>query len=116
MFPALAVVVAVVGGRLTGLAGLAAKESDRLAVMVDRLRALGLPVRAEGDSVASRGGRPAGHAPAAALDPADDHRVAMALAVAGTVVPGVRVATPECVGKSWPGFWHAWQALVQGGR
>jgi 3-phosphoshikimate 1-carboxyvinyltransferase len=116
LFPALAVVVALAGGRLTGLAGLAAKESDRLAVMVDRLQALGLPVRAEGGSFTSPGGWPGGRAPAGALDPADDHRVAMALAVAGTVVPGLRVATPECVGKSWPGFWQDWQALVQGDR
>jgi 3-phosphoshikimate 1-carboxyvinyltransferase len=116
LFPALAVVVALAGGRLTGLAGLAAKESDRLAVMVDRLRALGLTVAAEGESYSSPGGRATGRAPAGALDPADDHRVAMALAVAGTVVPGVRVATPECVGKSWPDFWRDWQALVRGGR
>ena len=116
LFPALAVVVALAGGRLTGLAGLAAKESDRLAVMVDRLRALGAPVRAEGDGFASPGGWAAGRTPSEPLDPADDHRVAMALAVAGTVVPGLRVATPGCVAKSWPGFWRDWHTLVQGGR
>jgi len=112
LFPALAVVVALVGGRLTGLAGLATKESDRLAVMVESLRALGLPVRAEGESFTGAGGRPVGHAPAGPLDPADDHRVAMALAVAGTVVPGLRVAQPGCVGKSWPGFWQDWRTLL----
>jgi len=112
LFPALAVVVALAGGRLTGLSGLAAKESNRLAVMVERLRALGLPVGAEGDSFSSPGGWATGRAPAEPLDPADDHRVAMALAVAGTVVPGVRVAAGDCVAKSWPGFWRDWHALI----
>lgn len=112
LFPALAVVVAMTGGRLTGLAGLTAKESDRLAVMVECLRALGLRVRAEGESFAGAGGRPVGRAPAGPLDPADDHRVAMALAVAGTVVPNVRVAAADCVAKSWPGFWRDWHALI----
>ena len=46
------------------------------------------------------------------LDPAGDHRVAMALAVAGLVVPGLRLADPRCVGKSWPRFWDAWEGLV----
>jgi 3-phosphoshikimate 1-carboxyvinyltransferase len=115
LFPALAVVVALIGGRLTGLAGLAAKESDRLAVMVECLRSLGLKVRAEGGSFAGAGGRPGGRAPAGPLDPADDHRVAMALAVAGTVVPGLRVATPGCVGKSWPGFWQDWSTFLGAG-
>ena len=39
----------------------------------------------------------------------------MALAVAGCVVPGVRVLDPGCVAKSWPGFWRAWEALVAEG-
>ena len=116
LFPALAVVVAFAGGRLTGLGGLVAKESDRLAVMTDRLRRLGLPVRADGDVFSAPGGRPTGRPTVDPLDPADDHRVAMALAVAGTVVPGVRIASADCVAKSWPEFWPAWRALVKGAR
>jgi len=44
-----------------------------------------------------------------------DHRVAMALAVAGCAVPGVRVCDPGCVAKSWPTFWAAWQGLTSAG-
>jgi len=112
LFPALAVVTAVAGGRLTGLSGLAAKESDRLEVMVAHLRALGFRVGVEGGAFTSPGGLTGIVAPASALAPAGDHRVAMALAVAGAVVPGVRVADPECVAKSWPGFWACWDELV----
>ncbi|MBI4917321.1 MAG: 3-phosphoshikimate 1-carboxyvinyltransferase [Acidobacteria bacterium] len=112
LFPALAVVTAVVGGRLTGLSGLAAKESDRLEVMVAHLQALGFRVGVEDGTFTSRGGLKGIAAPVGALAPAGDHRVAMALAVAGAVVPGVRVADPGCVAKSWPGFWVRWDELV----
>jgi hypothetical protein len=74
LFPALAVVVASIGGRLTGLAGLAAKESDRLAVMTRHLTTLGFAVEAGAAWFASGSGArrrwPADHA----LDPAGDHR------------------------------------------
>lgn len=111
LFPALAVVVAVAGGELTGLAGLAAKESDRLRVMADNLAAIGFAVSAGAGTFASRGSRPARSAATAPLPCAADHRVAMALAVAGSVVPGVTVADPACVAKSWPEFWRVWPQL-----
>jgi 3-phosphoshikimate 1-carboxyvinyltransferase len=112
LFPALAVVVAVIGGTLTGLGGLAAKESDRLAVMADRLARIGFAVDAGAGRFSSPGGVPRADASREALDPAGDHRVAMALAVAGCAVAGVRVADPGCVGKSWPGFWEAWKGIL----
>ncbi len=58
LFPALAVVVATVGGRLDGLQGLAGKESDRLAVMVRHLAALGFAVESGEAWFAAPGGRP----------------------------------------------------------
>jgi 3-phosphoshikimate 1-carboxyvinyltransferase len=115
LFPALAVLVASVGGRLTGLAALAAKESDRVAVMTRHLTTLGFAVEAGAAWFAGSGGSrrrwPADHA----LDPAGDHRVAMALAVAGCAVPGVRITDPGCVAKSWPGFWASWRGIVPAG-
>lgn len=112
LFPPLAVVAARVGGRLEGLAGLAAKESPRLEVMGTHLRALGFEVSWDSSSFGARPCR-GGPAPALPLDPHGDHRIAMALAVAGCVVPGVRIANPTCVVKSWPEFWSAWRGLVK---
>jgi 3-phosphoshikimate 1-carboxyvinyltransferase len=111
LFPALAVVVAAVGGKLTGLAGLAGKESDRLAVMTRHLAALGFTVETGAGRFAGAGGIPRRRS-GKPLDPAADHRVAMALAVAGCAVPGVRISNPGCVAKSWPEFWSAWQRIV----
>ena len=115
LFPALSVVVARVGGTLTGLEALAAKESDRLEVMARHLIALGFAVEARDGWLVSLGGAPHTRAPEEPFDPAMDHRVAMALAVAGCAVPGVRVCDPGCVAKSWPTFWAAWQGLTSAG-
>jgi 3-phosphoshikimate 1-carboxyvinyltransferase len=114
LFPALAVVTAAVGGELTGLAGLAAKESDRLRVMADNLAAIGFVVTAGAGTFTARGGVPVRSAAAAPLPCAADHRIAMALAVAGAAVPGVAIDDAACVAKSWPGFWEDWSALVTG--
>ncbi len=115
LFPPLAVVVAWVGGRLEGLETLAAKESDRLAVMTDRLHRLGFGVRRTADAFESDGRRPRRAARVGALSPAGDHRVAMALAVAGSVLEGVTIRDAECVAKSWPGFWQSWASLFRPG-
>ncbi|MEW6337094.1 MAG: 3-phosphoshikimate 1-carboxyvinyltransferase [Acidobacteriota bacterium] len=112
LFPALAVVVAFAGGRLSGLEGLAGKESDRTAVMAAHLRALGFEVEFDGGVFGGAGRRAAATAPLVTLDPTGDHRIAMALAVAGAAVPGVRISDPSCVAKSWPEFWSAWDAVV----
>jgi len=101
----LAVVAALADSptRITGVGHLRFKESDRLAVTADRLRRLGAGATVEGDALVVRpaplhGGE---------IDPADDHRTAMAFAVLGLAVGGVRITDPGCVAKSWPGFWDA---------
>jgi len=114
LFPALSVVVAVAGGRLQGLHGLAAKESDRLTVMANLLTTIGYRVGRGGSWFEADGGAPGSGETIAPLDPAADHRIAMALAVTGCVVPGLRIRNPECVAKSWPGFWGEWRRLVSG--
>ncbi|MCK5194080.1 MAG: hypothetical protein KAQ71_09740, partial [Desulfobulbaceae bacterium] len=38
------------------------------------------------------------------------HRIAMCFAIAGLVVPGVKITNENCVSKSFPDFWErlAW--------
>ena len=36
----------------------------------------------------------------------DDHRMAMSFAVLGLAVPGIEIADPGCVAKTFPGFWE----------
>lgn len=93
--------------QITGVAHLRHKESDRLAALADGLTALGAGVETGAGSLTVR---PRALRPAT-LDPVGDHRIAMALALAGLRVPGVRVRSPEVVGKSFPGFWRALAGL-----
>ncbi len=115
LFPALAAVAACAppGSRLSGLEHLRHKESDRLAVMVANLRALGAEIVVEGGEVAARFGRgleprSGRHPEALELPAADDHRVAMALAVAALRAGPAVVDDARCVAKSFPRFWEQW--------
>jgi 3-phosphoshikimate 1-carboxyvinyltransferase len=103
----------------TGLGTLRVKESDRIAAVAAGLRALGGTVET-GDDWARVHPIPRVHErgaaePAArvAIATVNDHRIAMAFAILGLRLPGVAIADPGCVGKSWPGFWDAVD-LLQG--
>ena len=48
------------------------------------------------------------------VDPHGDHRIAMSLALAGLRRPGVSIADPDVVAKSYPGFWTDFAALGAG--
>jgi 3-phosphoshikimate 1-carboxyvinyltransferase len=114
LFPALSVVAAAAppGSHLTGLAHLQHKESDRLTVMVDNLRRLGAEVAVDGSSfIVQRSLEPdTGATPS--VTSANDHRVAMAMAVAALVVGDVLLDEGDCVEKSFPRFWTMWDELL----
>lgn len=110
--PAVAVLALSAAGpcRLTGIAHLQFKESDRLAVLAENLTALGRPTRVADGALAID---PPGPDPlrGTRVRTAGDHRMAMAFAVAGLAVPGVEIDDPECVAKSFPGFWSEFEKL-----
>lgn len=81
------------------------KESDRIAVMGRELAKLGVKVEERGDDVAVEG---ADRLRSASVESHGDHRVAMALAVAGlSAEGGVMLSGEECVGVSFPGFFES---------
>jgi 3-phosphoshikimate 1-carboxyvinyltransferase len=110
LVPTLAVVAAFAKGetRITGVAHLRHKESDRLAAVVTELQKMGLEAQETADGLIIVGGAPRG----AAIDTYQDHRIAMSFAVAGLKVPGVVINDPGCVAKSFPDFWQYWQKLA----
>jgi 3-phosphoshikimate 1-carboxyvinyltransferase len=100
----LAIVAALRPGitRLTGAANLRHKECDRIAVMARELGKCGIRSEELHDGLHVHGGT-ALHG--AKIDPERDHRVAMAFALLGLLVPGITIADPDCVAKSYPTFW-----------
>ena len=41
----------------------------------------------------------------AVINTYNDHRMAMAFAMAGTKIPGMQITDPKVVNKSFPNFW-----------
>lgn len=102
--PVLAVLAAAAQGPsvIDGVGELRHKESDRIAAMREGLAALGVDMAVEGDTLFLPGG---GFAHGGRVDSAGDHRVAMALAVAGLGAPGaVNVGDAGWIATSFPNF------------
>jgi 3-phosphoshikimate 1-carboxyvinyltransferase len=102
--------------RITGVPHLRIKESDRLAAMASELGRLGAAVEELADGLVVPGRWAEGEPPAdpVTVDPHGDHRIAMSLALAGLRRPGVAIARPGVVAKSYPEFWRDLDALVAG--
>lgn len=102
-FPALFVAAACAEGEtvLRGAGELRVKESDRIAVMATGLAALGVAARPTADGIVIQGGVIRG----GRVSSCGDHRVAMALAMAGLRAQAP-VVVEDCanVRTSFPGF------------
>jgi len=101
--PVLCIAAAMATGttRIRGAGELRHKECDRIQAMVTGLRALGIEVEEHRDGMTIIGGRLHG----GQVDSFDDHRIAMAFAVAGHLADApVAVRGCENVATSFPGF------------
>jgi 3-phosphoshikimate 1-carboxyvinyltransferase len=107
-FPALFVAAACAEGRtvVTGAAELRVKESDRIAVMAEGLRALGVQATPTPDGMVIVGrGSEAGVFASGEIEAHADHRIAMSFAMAGLRARGVLTVRDTLnVGTSFPGF------------
>lgn len=102
--------------RVFGVGHLRLKESDRLAVVARELARAGVAGIVEQAAELAVPGVWAGvPAPSEAvvLDTADDHRIAMSLALLGLRRGGVSIAEPMVVAKSYPGFWNDFRAICE---
>jgi 3-phosphoshikimate 1-carboxyvinyltransferase len=83
-------------------ADLRVKESDRIAALAAELAKMGVRVEERADGLAVHGGA---RLQGGALDSHGDHRIAMALAVAGLVAAGQTVVEDTaCIATSFPEF------------
>ena len=109
--PALVAAALFAEGQTTirGVGQLRFKESNRIEGFAGELRKLGGEIGVEGDVMIVR------QAPlhGATVGTHDDHRLAMSFAVVGLRVPGVKIEDPECVRKSFPGFWEELERLLE---
>jgi 3-phosphoshikimate 1-carboxyvinyltransferase len=108
--PVVAVVAALASSpsTLSGIGHLRGHETDRLAALETEINRLGGDVRATADGLAIRPTTLHG----ARLRTYHDHRMAMAAAVLGLVVPGVSVEDIGTTAKTFPDFAGVWARLV----
>jgi 3-phosphoshikimate 1-carboxyvinyltransferase len=98
--------------RIYGLDTLPLKESDRIEVMARSLAKVGCGVASSDTDLRVS---PIGDMNSATvIDPQNDHRIAMAMAVLGTKRGGLSIVDTACVSKSYPTFWSDLRSMYEG--
>lgn len=87
------------------------KESDRIAVVTENLKAMGADIEATDDGMIIRGGK---SLHGALIQTHMDHRIAMSFAVAGINADGeTTFSDASCVDISYPGFFQDMLGLAE---
>ncbi len=106
----LAVVALFARGRTTirNVPNLRLKETDRMAALQTELQKLGAQVETTATDLVID---PPARVTPARIATYEDHRMAMSFAVAGLAVDGIVIQDPECVSKTFPGFFEELRRL-----
>jgi 3-phosphoshikimate 1-carboxyvinyltransferase len=109
LLPTMAVLAAVAKGvsEFTGIDRARIKESNRVLAVREGLERMGVTVREERDRFTVTGTMPQG----AVIDTKNDHRIAMAFGVLGTMIGGTVINDAECVAKTYPKFWDVLRSI-----
>jgi 3-phosphoshikimate 1-carboxyvinyltransferase len=94
---------------IVNVANLRVKESDRLATVTSELRRLGATVEERPDSLRIE---PGWSDTPAVIETHNDHRIAMAFAIAGLARGNVTIADERVVSKSYPRYWKTLEEVV----
>ena len=85
------------------------KECDRIACMREELNKMGANIRELPEGMIING---VDNLVGTTVDSHNDHRVAMALAMASLKTKGeIKILNAECVSKSYPNFWEVFKSL-----
>jgi len=112
LLPTLAVLAAVAEGtsELVGISRARIKESNRVSAVREGLERMGVKVAEEKDRMLVTGSDLKG----AVINSYNDHRIAMAFSIPGTLVGNTTINNAECVRKTFPEFWDILKSI--GGR
>ncbi|MFH2028364.1 MAG: 3-phosphoshikimate 1-carboxyvinyltransferase [Nanoarchaeota archaeon] len=107
----LAVVAAFAEGKtkITNVENLRVKETDRILALTTELRKIGAKVDELKDGLTITPNKLHG----AEIDTYNDHRMAMAFAISGLNISGIKIKNPECVNKSFPGYFKEFDRLYK---
>lgn len=93
--------------KITNIAHLAYKESNRIEDTAREIRKTGIQVESSKDFLIIHGGQPQ----AAEIETYDDHRMAMSMALLGIKTPRIRIMGAQVVNKSFPTFWDCLEQI-----
>jgi len=111
----IAVVALFAGGTSTirNVGSWRVKETDRLAAMAKELRKLGATVEEGSDYLRLTPPANAQLTAHASIDTYEDHRMAMCFSLASLGGVTVRINDPQCVNKTFPGYFQALARIVK---
>jgi 3-phosphoshikimate 1-carboxyvinyltransferase len=95
---------------ITNVANLRVKESDRISTITTELRRLGARCEERPDSLRIE---PGWDAEPVEVNTHDDHRIAMAFAIAGLARGNVTISREQVVSKSYPRFWKTLEEILR---
>lgn len=95
---------------VTGIGFIRRKEIDRVAAVAGELQRCGIDAVEDADGWTIRPGRPR----PAVVQTYEDHRMAMSFSLLGLGAAGIEIAGPECVAKTFPGYWALLERLAPG--
>ena len=98
---------------IVNVANLRVKESDRISTVAAELARLGASVEERPDSLLIK---PGWSSEPATVETHNDHRIAMAFAVAGLARGGVTISNEQVVSKSYPRFWKTLDEVLVSSR
>ncbi len=119
MVPTMAILAALTEGetKITNVANLRIKETDRLQALENELNKIGVKTKTTSDSISIWGNKNAiidaisKAANGIEIETYHDHRIAMSFGCLATVVKGLKIINPNCVQKSYPTFWADLESL-----
>ena len=94
--------------RIRGIASARVKETDRVSAVCIELARLGVKVDEHEDGMTVY---PCDSFRPATIQTYNDHRMAMAFFLSGLRVPGVSIADPGCVSKTFPEYFEVLESL-----
>ncbi|MCF8040325.1 MAG: 3-phosphoshikimate 1-carboxyvinyltransferase [Desulfohalobiaceae bacterium] len=112
LVPTVAVLASLARGetRISNVAHLRLKESDRLQALAAQITKTGSKVRLLEDGLLISPANGLNREPEE-FETYGDHRIAMSLSLYGLAGVLVRLDDPGCVAKSFPGFWQEWEKV-----
>lgn len=91
--------------RILGIANQRVKECNRIRAMIDQLAKFGVQTKELDDGLEIYGLESSTLKKGASIHCYDDHRVAMAFSVLGSLIPETIIEEKRCVEKTWPNWW-----------